>query len=275
MTTAATLVRDDCALAVFDGGSGIPFLFQHGLGGDRAQVAQAFDDRSPWRRITIECRGHGASAIGTSRPFSIAMFADDVLAAADRLGVDRFVAGGISMGAAIALRLAVNAPSRVLGLVIVRPAWTFSKAPANMAPIREIASLIKSRPLAEARAAFAASPTAERLAKEAPDNLASLTGYFDRPDATAFADVLADIAADGGVSRRQAASLLPPTLVIGNREDAVHPLAAARLLADTIPGATFVEVLSKARDKDAHFFAVRSAIANFLSTHISRSGLDK
>jgi pimeloyl-ACP methyl ester carboxylesterase len=267
MTTAATITREDCPLAVSDSGAGMPFVVQHGLGGDRAQVAQAFDDRPPWRRITVECRGHGASGIGTARPFSIAMFAEDVLAAADRLGVDRFVAGGISMGAAIALRLAVHAPERVIGLVLVRPAWTFSRAPENMAPIREIAALIRSRPLAEARAAFVASPTAERLAADAPDNLASLLGYFDRPDALAFADVLADIAADGaGVSREEAANLSQPTLVIGNRQDAIHPLTASRLVADTIPGATFVEVPPKARDKEAHFSAVRATIAEFLTT---------
>ena len=49
------------------------------------------------------------------RPFSFAMFADDVLAAADQAGLDRFVAGGISMGAAIALRLACRHPDRVAG----------------------------------------------------------------------------------------------------------------------------------------------------------------
>ena len=51
------------------------------------------------------------------------MFADDVLAFADLRGVERFVVGGISMGAAIALRIAVRHPERVSGLVLARPAW--------------------------------------------------------------------------------------------------------------------------------------------------------
>ncbi|TGP68130.1 alpha/beta fold hydrolase, partial [bacterium M00.F.Ca.ET.227.01.1.1] len=86
-----------------------------------------------------------------------AMFADDVMNAADAAGMERFVAGGISMGAAIALHLAARHPDRVSGLVLVRPAWTFDVAPQNMQPYVEVAELIRRLPLAEARAAFASS----------------------------------------------------------------------------------------------------------------------
>ncbi|MDX3924331.1 MAG: alpha/beta fold hydrolase [Shinella sp.] len=270
MTAALSIAENDGSLSMSESGAGIPVLFQHGLGGDRNQVVQAFDDRR-FRRITLECRGHGASDFGATRPFSIEMFATDVLAAADRLGIERFVAAGISMGAAIALRLATTVPQRVTGLVLVRPAWAFSPAPPNMAPIREIAALLKSHPPEEARSIFAASPVARRLAEEAPDNLASLLGYFDRLDAGLFADLLGDIAADGpGVAHRDAANLAVPSLVIGNGRDFVHPLATARLIAETIPNAAFLEVPSKTDDKAAHFAALRGAISDFLLSHVNR-----
>lgn len=259
---------DDAELVVHDHGRGMPVLFQHGLGGSEAQVAQVFPDDGNWRRITTECRGHGASTSGTARPFSIAMFAADIIAVADHLGLDRFVAGGISMGAAIALHLAKACPDRVAGLVLVRPAWAFERAPENMQPIREVAELIKSHPLREARAIFEASETADRLRSEAPDNLASLQGYFDRPDIIAFADVLADIAADAtGVSEADAARIRLPTLVIGNRMDAIHPMQTAESLANAIPEARFIEAPAKATDPAAHSAAVRTAIRHFLSTH--------
>ncbi|AZN96528.1 alpha/beta hydrolase [Mesorhizobium sp. M9A.F.Ca.ET.002.03.1.2] len=270
MARLATLLRHDAALQISDDGDGLPIVFQHGLGGGEAQVAQAFPVDAAFRRITLECRGHGASGLGSSRPFSLGMFADDVLAATDRAGLDRFVAGGISMGAAIALRLACRQPDRVAGLLLVRPAWMFESAPDNMRPIAEVADLILDHGPGKARAIFEQSETAARLRREAPDNLASLFGYFDRPDAAAFAQILADIAADGpGVSKSDAAALGIPTLVIGNAMDAVHPLTIAHTLAAAIPGAAFAEITPKALDSDGHFAELRVEIATFLHANFN------
>lgn len=267
MKTHIAFRRDDADLSVYDCGTGKALLFQHGLGGNEAQVAQVLPEGLDWRRITTECRGHGSSTLGTPRAFSIAMFAADVIAAADEKGVDRFIAGGISMGAAIALHLAKTHPERVMGIVLVRPAWSFARAPDNLAPIREIAALLRSHPPAEGQALFARSATAERLRVEAPDNLASLLGYFERPDAPDFADVLDDIASDGtGVSREDAARLAVPALILGNRQDAIHPLAVAQVMADALPNAHFLEVPAKAADSESHFAAVRMVIRQFLTT---------
>ncbi|SCW48960.1 Pimeloyl-ACP methyl ester carboxylesterase [Rhizobium mongolense subsp. loessense] len=267
MKTHITFRQDDTDLSVHDCGTGDALVFQHGLGGSEAQVAQVLPQGLDWRRITTECRGHGSSALGTRRPFSIAMFAADVIAAADKRGIGRFIAGGISMGAAIALHLAKKHPERVKGLILVRPAWSFACAPENLAPIREIASLLRSHSLADGRALFAKSATAQRLRVDAPDNLASLLGYFERADASAFADVLGDIASDGtGVSQEDAANLALPALVLGNRQDAIHPIAVAQLMADTLPKAHFLEVPAKASATKAHFAAVRTGILQFLNT---------
>lgn len=272
MSAAPTVMRrDDAVLRVFDTGQGrLPVVFQHGLGGDEVQAAQNFPDSVLRRRLTVECRAQGASGAGSKRPFSIAMFADDVLAAADAAGLDRFIAGGISMGAAIALRLAAYHPDRVLGLVLVRPAWAFAAAPQNMRPYTEVAELIRRLPLAEARDAFASSATSARFRTEAPDNLASLLGFFQRKNADVFAEVMQAIANDGpGVTRAKAASLAIPTLIIGSGIDLVHPLATARELAQTIPNAVFAEVTPKASDKDRHFAEIRAAIGGFLDRHFN------
>lgn len=270
--TQTVLNRDDAYLVVHQTGHGLPVLFQHGLGGDETQVAQTFPQNPDFRRITLECRGHGASTPGSTRPFSIAMFAQDVLAAADHLGLEHFVMGGISMGAAIALHLAHAHPNRVLALVLVRPAWTFDASPANMQPIRIIANLLQALPVDEARERFAASDLAASLQRTAPDNLASLMGYFERDNASGFAEVLAGIAADGpGVSGVEAAALTIPTLIIGNRHDAIHPLSSAMTLAETIPGASFAKVTAKATDKARHFAETQRTIAEFLTAHFSGS----
>ncbi len=243
-------------MSLSDTGDGLPVVFQHGLGADQTQCAEAFPARAGLRRITLDCPAHPA------RPFSIAGFAADVLAACDSLGVRRFVAGGISMGAAIALHLAARVPDRVVGLALVRPAWLWRPAPETMRAYAEVAAELRAHGAA-GRARFAAMATARDLAQVAPDNLASLLGFFDRP---AIADLLADIANDGpGVSQAQAAALRVPTLVVGQAHDAVHPLHFARALATTIPGATFAEVTPKGVDKSRHLADLHARLGAFLS----------
>ena len=258
--------RPDAVLQGFDRGRGRPLVFQHGLGGSEAQVAENVPDLPSVRRLTLECRAQGGSEPGRRRPFSIAAFTDDVLAFCDARGIDRFVAGGISMGAAIALRLAVRHPARVGALILARPAWLFDAAPENLQAYAEVAAALRAAPSrAEAGTRFASSPIAARLGREAPDNLASLLGFFDRPDAAVTADLLDDIAADGpGVTRAEAAALRLPTLVIGHAIDHAHPLATAEALASIIPGATLIRIPPKAGEKAAHVAAFRAAVATFL-----------
>ena len=267
--TVAILRRDDAELNVFDSVAGHPVVFQHGLGGDNGQVVENFPGGPAFRRLTVECRAQGQSTPGHVRPFSIAMFAADILAACDARGIERFIIGGISMGAAIALHIAHRHPERVAGLVLARPAWLFDAAPENMRPYAEVAALMKRLPRDEAQAAFAVSATAADLRRDAPDNLASLLKFFDRPDLATTADLLGDIASDGpGVRESDAARLKIPTLVIGHRVDHAHPLGYAEQLAATIPGAHMVEIAPKATDKPRHVAEFRSALDRFLRANL-------
>lgn len=239
-------------------------VFQHGLGGGEDQVAQNWPEGTGLRRITSPCRGHDSTPLGPDRPFTIPLFAEDVLTATE----GGFVAAGISMGAAIALYLACHHPDRVRALVLIRPAWTFTAAPGNMKPVAEMAALLSRLSPQDAAAAFRASDTGVRLAKDGPDNLASLLGYADREDATAFAEVLHDIASGPpGVTEAQVAGLRLPCLIIGNDLDAIHSIACAETLARTIPQARLLRVTPKAVDRDRHQAEVRAAVAAFLAEH--------
>lgn len=263
--TAIPFHRDGTELCGFTTGHGTPLLYQHGLGGSEPQVTENVPDLQGIRRLTLECRGHGGSAPGARRPFSIPLFAEDALAFCDAQGIDGFVVGGTSMGAAVALRLAVRQRARVRGLILARPAWLFDPAPDNMRPYGEVAAMMRAFPPAEAKARFAASPTGQRLARAAPDNLASLLGFCDAPDPAVLADLLGDIAADGpGVSRAEAAALAAPVLVIGHTDDLVHPLAYAEELAAVIPGATLARIAPKQGERPEHVAGFRAAVAAFL-----------
>jgi pimeloyl-ACP methyl ester carboxylesterase len=252
-------------LSFVDRGTGPAVVFQHGLGGNAAQVAEVFPDADGlWRRLTLECRGQGASPPDPQNRYAIRTFAEDVLRLADERQVERFVAGGISMGAAIALHLAVHHPGRVTALILARPAWLFAPAPANMAPFAEVARLLGTP---DGLARFDAGETAVTLAREAPANLSSLRGFFTRANPEATAALLGAIATDGpGVTQAQAAALALPTLVIGHGRDLVHPLAYAEGLAATIPGAQLVEITPKATDGARHAAEFRSALRRWLKS---------
>ena len=69
------------------------------------------------RVVRYDHRGHGASR-PTTPPRSIADLGDDVVALLDHLGVDGADVFGWSMGAAVALRLGTDHPSRIGRLVL-------------------------------------------------------------------------------------------------------------------------------------------------------------
>jgi pimeloyl-ACP methyl ester carboxylesterase len=260
------LLCDGLRLRLVDtAAGGTPVLFQHGLCGSEEQVAEVLPYGHPRRRLTLECRGHGRSEAGDPSGFSIPGFAKDVAAAAASRGITSAVVGGISMGAAIALRLAVTQPDLVCGLVLARPAWITDPAPDCLVPNAVVGDLLSRHDSATALAMFEATPLRERLAREAPDNLASLRSFFSRAPRAVTAGLLTCISADGpGVTSAQVAALRVPTLIIGHERDAIHPLGHARALADMIPGAHLAEITPKAQDKARYIADFRAALDGFL-----------
>jgi pimeloyl-ACP methyl ester carboxylesterase len=252
-------------LAVEDVGDGRPVVFQHGLGASARQVAEVFPDRSAVRRITLECRAQGESEAGPAASFSIATFTADVASLIEHLRLDRPIVGGISLGAAIALRLAVRRPDLVGGLILARPAWLFDAGPDNMLPYAVVGELLERQDPKAARTEFQNSALAAKLKREAPDNLASLLGFFDYPNVKTLPALLQAIAADGpGVTEAEVQAITLPTLVIGHGEDLAHPLAYAERLATTIPGAKLARITSKTVDRSRYVSEFRAAIAAFV-----------
>jgi pimeloyl-ACP methyl ester carboxylesterase len=261
------LVRDGLTLRVDDfGGCGLPVVFQHGLCGDAGQAKEAFPDDPRFRRITLECRGHGASEAGDATAYSIGTFSEDIAALIEANGEAPLVVGGISMGAAIALQLAVRRPDLVRGLILARPAWVTAAAPDNMAPNAEVGRLLATLAADEAQKAFLAGDGAKRLAETAPDNLASLLGFFGRKPQAVTAALLCAIASDDpGVSEKEVRAIRAPTLVIGHGRDEVHPLAYAEAVAALIPDARLVAITPKADSRARYVSDFRAALSTFLT----------
>lgn len=244
-----------------DGGPGAPFVLQHGLCGDARQTAEAFPPDPAFRRLTLECPGHGASPL--QGDISIAAFAGHIEALIETLPRP-VILGGISMGAAIALRLAALRPELVRALILIRPAWVTEDAPPNMAPNAQVGQLLASYPRDAALDRFTQSPLAVRLSREAPDNLASLLGFFDRKPLHETATLLQTISADGpGLTPAEVGRITAPTLICVTARDVIHPLGHAGRLAALIPS-RLVELPPKACDKPRHLAALHAALSTFL-----------
>jgi pimeloyl-ACP methyl ester carboxylesterase len=103
-------------------GAGPPMLLIHGVGARLDTwdgVVAALDGR--FRTIRCDLRGHGESSKPPG-PYSAALFAEDARALLDHLDIGRCHVAGHSLGATVALRLALDAPDRVERLALLSAA---------------------------------------------------------------------------------------------------------------------------------------------------------
>lgn len=82
----SSFVHDGITFAFREAGAGAPFVFQHGLGGDVNQIADTFTPPPGICLLTLDCRGHGATAsLGDEARLNFNTFADDVIALLDTI----------------------------------------------------------------------------------------------------------------------------------------------------------------------------------------------
>jgi 3-oxoadipate enol-lactonase len=96
-------------------------LFFHGWQADHTVWNDVIAELGPGKRsVAVDLRGGGASN-GARGPYNLERFAADVRELVGALGIGPVVVVGHSMGATVALRLAVDAPELVSGLILIAP----------------------------------------------------------------------------------------------------------------------------------------------------------
>jgi pimeloyl-ACP methyl ester carboxylesterase len=258
-----TFDREGIAFSYLDRGAGAPCVFQHGLGGDATQPDGLFHRHR--RRVCLECRGHGATIpLGDPDRLTFATFAADVLALMDFLDIERALIGGVSMGAGVAARIALDHPDRVTGLILDRPAWLDAPHPENLQIMEIIAALLQQHDAEDALTALEGDPSYQAIAAQAPSAADSLRGQFSRRLARERAAVLQRMPGDHPLPNGSGwADLTAPTLVIATHGDPIHPFATAEAIASRIPNARLLEVPSKDMNGGAQTRETAAAIASF------------
>ena len=137
--------------------NGAPVIFVHGNWGT-ASWWEPLLSRLPagHRGLAYDVRGRGTTA-GPDSSYSIDALAADLLEFASAAGAQRFHLVGHSLGTAIAMQAALDAPDRVRSLVAIAPAWVDGMPAAYNVPAGQIA--IKNDPVLFATALKPLAPT--------------------------------------------------------------------------------------------------------------------
>jgi 3-oxoadipate enol-lactonase len=231
-----TIRRPHASIAYDDVGEGPTVVLGHSLFCTRSMwrgVVEAL--AGEYRFLNVELRGHGQST--AEAPFTLDDLVDDWLAILDQESVDRAILCGLSTGGMTAMRLALRAPERVLGMALLDTS-------AGREPLT---NRVKNGALAWCYSRFGLLPKGALLAamfaretiEARPDLTARLIDEvraFDRHQIDhAMRAVFGRDAVDLSAVRI-------PTLAMVGEHDAATPVSRARAIADTVEGASMVVI---------------------------------
>lgn len=185
-----------------------------------------------FRVITLDARWHGRGI--RSEKFSLTDCADDVVALADVLGIEKFTAAGFSMGGGIAQLTWRQHPDRVSGLVLCSTGPFFSTSKPEH---RDQAH--KTGRWLTAVERFLPRPSARKLDDTSNTVMWAMRQFFSTPlpEMARFGDGLGEFNSRDWLSEIN----VPTSVVVSTRDKVVEP-ERQELLVDGIPGAKRFDV---------------------------------
>ncbi|HEX8074321.1 MAG TPA: alpha/beta hydrolase [Thermoleophilaceae bacterium] len=223
---------------------GAAVVLLHGLTMTREYVLMGSDEleRNGFRVIAYDARAHGRStAPSDPEDYGYDSLGADLLAVLDALDVGRAVLVGGSMGCHTALRVALDHPERVSGIVAITPAFDPDRHP-NEDDLRVADHLAAAIRSGGAEGYVAALQDIGDPAMSMSLPALTLRRLAQHRDLCAVADATqANLRRAPFDSFGDLAPIQTPTLVVGSRDklDPRHPHDLARAYADAIPGAAF------------------------------------
>jgi pimeloyl-ACP methyl ester carboxylesterase len=190
------------------------------------------------RVVLVDLLGHGRSDKPRhAAEYRMDVYAEQVVAVLDHLGLDRAVLGGMSVGANVSLMVAARHPARVRALVLEMPVLERAVPAAALTFVPALLVVHNALPVARLLSRIAGRLTGGR------DDIvsAALAPLATDPEVTAAVlhGILVGPVAPTIDERRR---ILAPALVLGHRADLVHPFSDAQALVRQLPAAELVRV---------------------------------
>jgi pimeloyl-ACP methyl ester carboxylesterase len=259
-------MRDGARIHYEVSGAGPTVVLGHSLLAD-TEMWRGVEPRlaERYRVINVEVRGHRRST--APGPFTLEDLAADWLAILDREGAERAFLVGLSMGGMTAMRLALKAPSRVAGMVLIDANGDEEERGkrlqyAVMEAIYRRFGMIGVLAKRISRLMFGATTLARRTALI--DELKQAVARHDRAQ---IPHALRAVFRRGPILDRLPAIACPTLILVGD-EDRATPVVKSEHLAAAIPGARLDVVpgvghLSALEDPEA----IASRVLAFLGEH--------
>lgn len=234
------VMSGDVHIATETSGCGASVIYGHGLTGSRLQTRRQLAPVAQTHAVTIyDQRGHGDSDPLTSAvDYSIDRLVCDLMSVLDAVGANRTVLGGNSMGAAVALRFALEHPDRVSALLLAAPAFGPEPNPAAAA-LRKTGETVAALGIDEYIGQMMAKEwPASAITGEAAQ-LAAAIWQSHRADSIATACAAVSHWTAFG-SFAELAGIHVPVIVVAWPNDEVHTLALAAAIAAHLPDGRLV-----------------------------------
>ena len=235
-----------------DPGERIPVVLAHGLTAARRYVVMGSSRlaRAGHRVVAYDARGHGSStppdapdADADADAYDYAELTGDLARVLDACGIERAVLAGVSMGAHTCLRLALEQPERVGGLVVITPGFDpveYAK-PARLARWDALSEALREGGIEGFAEAFGVQRIPAQWRESVARALRQRMAVHEHLDAVA--DALRWVPRSAPFADLHALEQIEcPAVVIGSRDDAdpSHALELAALYAELLPAGRLV-----------------------------------
>lgn len=230
-------------------GEGPAFIWGHGLTASMESedllgifAWDAFPEET--QLVRYDARGHGKSEPSFApEDYHWRRLAEDMIAVADALGIDQFVAGGQSMGCATTIYAGLIAPERVKAMVLMNPPTAWETRAAQGDFYRELAGV--GGQLGGAKLAAVMSGDLSRLvpawlveAKE-EEVRGMLEGLRPMKPETLL-NLFNGAALTDLPSREEISRIDIPALILGWTGDPTHPIETSIELENYLPQSKLV-----------------------------------
>ena len=124
-------VCSDLDVAWFEVGRGEPLLLIHGLADDHRAWRRTLPDLALRHRVLMyDLRGHGGTSLGRPEG-TLQQLGEDLVSVLDSVRAESANVAGFSLGGTIAMRVAIDHPERVRGLMLIATSSRVGKAAAD------------------------------------------------------------------------------------------------------------------------------------------------